>query len=417
MKTLLFQPGNSPDLSYSEITAVNQRLDEPLQNISYQYGLIYADHPIDEMKIADELGGIIRVCETQPDIQIQHHDDPSELADHLVQGIQSSQFYAELMRGEKVTFGLSLLGGSSKQKPNDAVTLKLVSARLKEKIKLDGHSARFVPPKFPTDTQLSSVQVEKNNLLDKGCEFVLIQENNSFRIARTVWVQPFEDYSHRDFGRPNRDDKSGMLPPKLARMLINLARTNTTKTLLDPFCGSGSILMEAGLMGLHSTGIDNSAKAIEDTHENTAWLQKNVSGFKGNVQAMEGDARQLHTIFEPLYFDACATEPYLGPPHSKPIQEQQFKKWSEDLLKLYRRALGEIRTVCKPGARVVFILPRFKLGDKPEPGALQILADLKFLGYTILDPKNGFEPSSQRASIVYARDKQAVQREIFILQA
>lgn len=417
MKTVLFQPGNNPDLSYAELMAVNQRMNEPLGDIHFQRLMILAGCHNDDFNIANELGGIIRVCEMQPEIHIPAAEDPSESADRIVHAIHTAAFFASMMQADKVTFGLSLLGGISKYQKNDAVMLKLVSARLKDAVKQLGRSVRFVPPKLPTDTQLSSVQVEKNGLLDKGCEIVLIPGKDGFSLARTVWVQPFDDYSFRDYGRPNRDDKSGMLPPKLARMLINLARTKDTKTFLDPFCGSGSILMEAGLMGLNATGLDNSPKAIEDTHENTAWLQKNVPDFKGNVQAMEGDSRQLHSIFEPLYFDACATEPYLGPPHSRPIPEAQFKKWSEDLLKLYRRALGEIRTVCKPGARVVFILPRFKLSDKPEPGALQILADLKFLGYTILDPKNGFEPTAQRASIIYAREKQAVQREIFVLQA
>lgn len=416
MKPILFQPGNNPNLSYAELWSVNQRLQEPLHTIRYENKLILADSE-DATSIAAELGGIIRVCEIQPDVEIPKRDDPSELADEIVAGLHSSELFAEMMQGEKVTFGLSALGVSPNQKDFFATTNKLVSARLKDKIKEQGHGVRFVPPKFPKDVQLSSVQVAKNHLLDKGCEFVLVVNENKITVARTIWVQPFDDYSFRDFGRPNRDDKSGMLPPKLARMLINLARTKETKTILDPFCGSGSILMEAGLMGLQATGSDISEKAVEDTHQNTAWLQQHVKEYQGNVQTIEGDVRDLHNLFEPLYFDACATEPFLGHPHSRPIPEQQFIKWSEELLKLYRRALGEIRTVCIPGARVIFIMPRFKIHNKPEPGALQILADLKFLGYTILDPMNGFEPTTKRASIVYSREKQAVQREIFILQA
>jgi tRNA (guanine10-N2)-dimethyltransferase len=45
------------------------------------------------------------------------------------------------------------------------------------------------------------------------------------------------------------------LNPKLARAAINL--TGKAKgTLLDPFCGSGGILIEAGLMGFEVTGFD-----------------------------------------------------------------------------------------------------------------------------------------------------------------
>ena len=57
-------------------------------------------------------------------------------------------------------------------------------------------------------------------------------------LGQTLVVQPFKVLSKRDFGRPARDDHSGMLPPKLAQIMINLARRNddiSTKTILDPF--------------------------------------------------------------------------------------------------------------------------------------------------------------------------------------
>lgn len=46
------------------------------------------------------------------------------------------------------------------------------------------------------------------------------------------------------------------LNPKLARALINITGIKKGQTLLDPFCGSGGILIEAGLMGIRSVGYD-----------------------------------------------------------------------------------------------------------------------------------------------------------------
>ncbi|MCK4365573.1 MAG: DNA modification methylase, partial [Thermoplasmatales archaeon] len=37
------------------------------------------------------------------------------------------------------------------------------------------------------------------------------------------------------------------LHPKLARALVNLSSIKKDETLLDPFCGTGGILLEAGL--------------------------------------------------------------------------------------------------------------------------------------------------------------------------
>ncbi|MAH33099.1 hypothetical protein CL615_01780 [archaeon] len=52
------------------------------------------------------------------------------------------------------------------------------------------------------------------------------------------------------------------LHPKLARAMVNLTGIGRNETILDPFCGSGGILLEAGLMGLKSIGYDISKKMI-----------------------------------------------------------------------------------------------------------------------------------------------------------
>ena len=88
-------------------------------------------------------------------------------------------------------------------------------------------------------------------------------------------MQPFKDLSRLDFGRPARDDFSGMLPPKLAQIMINLAQVQNPEALIiDPFCGSGTILSEALLMGYKDLlGSDISPKAIADTYKNISWIK------------------------------------------------------------------------------------------------------------------------------------------------
>src|SRR5579872_7344031 len=44
--------------------------------------------------------------------------------------------------------------------------------------------------------------------------------------------------------------------PKFARDLVNLARVREGDIFLDPFCGTGSLLIEAALMGMRSVGVD-----------------------------------------------------------------------------------------------------------------------------------------------------------------
>jgi len=84
----------------------------------------------------------------------------------------------------------------------------------------------------------------------------------------------FERFFERDFGRPAADAKSGMLPPKLARMMVNLASASKNETLLDAFCGSGTILTEAATLGFAKLiGSDISERAVSDTQKNSDWIK------------------------------------------------------------------------------------------------------------------------------------------------
>ena len=48
----------------------------------------------------------------------------------------------------------------------------------------------------------------------------------------------------------------GSMNPKLARCMVNLSRIKEGQLLLDPFCGTGGILIEAGLIGCKVVGSD-----------------------------------------------------------------------------------------------------------------------------------------------------------------
>jgi tRNA (guanine10-N2)-dimethyltransferase len=58
------------------------------------------------------------------------------------------------------------------------------------------------------------------------------------------------------------------LHPKIARALVNLSRVNKQQTLLDPFCGTGGILLEAGFIGVKVIGSDVEEKMVEGCQKN-----------------------------------------------------------------------------------------------------------------------------------------------------
>ncbi|MBN2328026.1 MAG: hypothetical protein JXR73_12805 [Candidatus Omnitrophica bacterium] len=424
MNKYLLQLGHCPDASFAEIVAVNERLSIQSESLERHGDVCLLHAPSSEIihSLCEELGGTIRAAE------IFYHKKGSDFSsldaltpERLCELLQSAQIDRRLMeRKQRPVFGISLASAMETRSSRAVESLlSRTAVLLKEHLREQGVSCRFIQPDAQGKSYcLSGAQVEKNKLLQDGMEILLyMHPRDGLYLASTIWLQHYEEYSRRDYGRPGRDSRSGMLPPKLARIMINLVRTTTTSTLLDPFCGSGGIVTEAGIMGLQAVGLDKSSKAVADTIQNWEWLQSNLPSSQGDVRAIQGDARNLHTLCEPLFFDACACEPYLGPPTNKPLDPGRFEALTRELIPLYLRALAEIRIVVKPGSRVAFIAPRFRLKGDKEIGSLALLSAIKLQGYAILEPLAGFKPSNGRTTLIYSRPKQVVQREIFVLKA
>jgi tRNA (guanine10-N2)-dimethyltransferase len=60
------------------------------------------------------------------------------------------------------------------------------------------------------------------------------------------------------------------LPAKLARCMVNLAKPKAEELVLDPFCGTASLLVEAGLIGCRVLGFDAQRRMVKGSLENLA---------------------------------------------------------------------------------------------------------------------------------------------------
>lgn len=95
--------------------------------------------------------------------------------------------------------------------------------------------------------------------------------------------------------------------PKLARCMVNLARVKPGSLVLDPFCGSGSILMEAGAMGCRVYGSDVKDRMVKGCVSNLDYAGFPYEGL------LVGDARKLpfkgfdHIVTDPPYGRASST--------------------------------------------------------------------------------------------------------------
>jgi len=97
--------------------------------------------------------------------------------------------------------------------------------------------------------------------------------------------------SVRDFGGRRPTDRPffqpGSMDPLLARALCNLAGARPGTVLLDPMCGTGGVLLEAGLVGARAVGSDAQRKMARGARENLAHY------LGGGFDVLRGDATRL----------------------------------------------------------------------------------------------------------------------------
>ncbi len=98
---------------------------------------------------------------------------------------------------------------------------------------------------------------------------LILVENNLITSARVWEANPREYESRHPQRRPVFHPTS--LKPKMGKFLINLSGLKPGQRLLDPFCGVGGILIEAGLMGIKPTGIEIHERWAKGAVENTRY--------------------------------------------------------------------------------------------------------------------------------------------------
>ena len=76
--------------------------------------------------------------------------------------------------------------------------------------------------------------------------------------------------------------------PRVARALVNLTGAPVGADILDPFCGTGGLMIEAGLMGMRIHGSDISADMVEVT-------KKNLEQFSLDARVLVKDAAHLYS--------------------------------------------------------------------------------------------------------------------------
>jgi len=410
MANYCFILGRVPLLSLAEIfnRQVALSVDFKIIDLTSQALIVETNQEIEAAAWQKSLGGCVKIGRI-----FNSYKSQSELIQSLTEPSLKDKISQKSSR--KIIFGFSLYGDLIRHQRKEFNSLGL---HLKKGWQQSGQKTRFIAAK---DDALSSVQVIKNKLLTQGAEILVVSGLSDLYLGLTVAVQDFEDYSSRDYGRPRRDSHSGMLPPKLAKIMLNLGGAKPGQTILDPFCGSGTILQEALLIGIPTIiGSDISPKAVADTVANLNWLQRNKQLTANQARVFSADVSSLDALLEKRSVDLVVTEPFLGPPISKNISVVNMLTLVQELETLYLAAFKTLAHIIKPGGRLVFVFPLFKTVHGVF--ALKILEQLEKMGFSRINPfpenislfaKIG---PTARGSLIYSRPDQKVEREIFIFQ-
>ncbi len=437
----LFILGNAPELAKEELKAVLKSSDQEFQEI-YSYEKVYhvnTSIELDCNKLIAILGGTVKIAKVMGMAKTQ-----KEVIRFITEHLPKTQ-----KKSERIVFGLSWYTKEETEKHfND---IYQYSREIKNVLGKKGYKVRFVLPKKNEDI-LSSVVVKKQEVQ----EIIISQENKELILGQTLAVQDFEEWGKRDYQRPMVAPQFGMLPPKVARMMVNIGNGrlemgSEKKTLLDPFCGTGTILAEGLLCDLSVIGSDKEPKAIESSQKNLEWLHTNYK-LANNFPLLISDATHISEKIGANSIDLIVTEPYLGPliettqtvilgseatPESrrsrfwtslstsssrprgqnddsykakiktkegKAVTTEFIMRIIDGLERLYIGCLREWNKILTPKGIIVMVLPSYSF-DKKEFFVKKAVDKTELLGYSI-----------EAGPLPYSRKQAVVKRNIYILQ-
>lgn len=392
--------GRQPELGLAEIEAV-YNVTPKLISRSIARLDISSDKVLAK---ANRLGSIVKIIECVQDDFIISKNSIASLCDKLFASTEG-----------RITIGISYY--ANKATKRSATNL---AEAFRDQLKQSGHSVRLTPI---TDATLSTATILHNGLANqnpKKLELNFIQPrgvesgNNDKQliVGRTIFVQDIDAYTIRDRRRPRRDARNGMLPPKLAQTMINLAISAsdtsglTEVNLLDPFCGTGVVLQEAALMGANVYGTDLNPDMVDNTKVNLAWLKKTHHlSFNPNLAIGDATAFDWKEWAKPDQINVVTTETYLGRPYTTTPSTTELKYNITACNVIISKFLLNISKQLPKGAGLCIGVPVWFVRD--HINHLPCVKDIAHFGFT---------NQTIGANLIYHRQGQLVGRELLVLQ-
>lgn len=427
--------GHQPHIGLAELSAVSEGFAIK-KTIDPHIALVETPSPFPVH--IDQLGSIVLLAEIFPTSDAWSSREVADRETSLLAPGGSALLKNEIpsllahtlptkKRG-KVTFGLRTFG---LPKPLVKELYRLCKQHLKDL----GRPSRYIGNEHKPAPPIA---LHDEGVLDKnqGCELVVLFDGDQLWVGRTLFAHNPRAYAERDIQKPVRDMTTGLLPPKLAQVMLNFGEwlvkkisdsrqqnpekratgkraTSNALVVYDPFSGSGVIPMEALLRGWTVLASDLSQRAVTATEKNIEWLRKTKKIFKKDVESTvwKHDATKPFNLKEPP--DVIVTETSLGDPLTRRPSIRTAETLRRANERLQAAFLTNAATSC-PKVPIVCLWPVWYAKEKiiPLEKTWDVIARL---GYRAILPQNLPMPSHHRCSLIYRRPDQFVGREMVLL--
>ena len=281
---------------------------------------------------------------------------------------------------DNFNFSVSLYGDEqSKEGYEDAISVVLDAVR-----EAGRRKANLVRPR--NGTEVLTKEIVSREIID----FILLRRGEKSWIGVTCFIPDTQQFQQRSNERPVVSADIA-ISSRLAKLLVNLAGVKKGQTVLDPFCGSGTILSEALLAGASCIGVDRDRGRIQNAQRNLEWVTKarNIPPERYTLSA--GDATRPETFTDSLdSVDAVISEPIFLPPIDHAPSTEKARKLIRNSSRLYSEGLYSFTPVVKRGGRVILVTPALRTSADKEVSVL--LENVEEVG---LRP---FRPESQEVN-------------------
>jgi tRNA (guanine10-N2)-dimethyltransferase len=180
---------------------------------------------------------------------------------------------------------------------------------------------------------LKQTEGTKVNLKNPDKTFLGIITNHKLILGLKLTDITSKTFSER---RPRKKPffHPSAMPSKMARCMVNLAHAKAESVLLDPFCGTGTSLIEATFIGCRAVGIDAQKRMVLGTKKNLEFFNIKAEGL------LHADSRKI-----PLAkADAIVTDPPYG--RSSSTLKSTTKQLVVDVLRASFELLGAGQRIC-----------------------------------------------------------------------